>query len=405
MLIHVKGVYNSDSREINGTGLLIRNGLIQKIGEYKELAKHYSDEILDYSDEYVFPGLINTHVHLELTPGASAYDVYVQENNETHWKKALEHAKQMLKSGVTTVRDMGSSMYMVNCLKQLSQEEKDYLPSIQISGMPLTEKNGHMHFLGEGADTEEELCQKVRELKKAGCNCIKIIANGGQNTPGSKPEYDAYDEKKIRIIVEEAHKAGLTTAVHCLTTRSFVKSMRAGVDSIEHAACFVRRENDSLLERVYIPEIMEEFRGDHRWFMIGFSNDYHKLDKARANIKTASEKELFWLEQEKKEADIFKCILDLGLKPVIGTDGGCGFTYFDETWLEVALLSERCGLSAEDAIHAATVNGAAALGLENQTGQIKEGLAADLIFMKENPLKNIRALGKVAHVIRNGILI
>lgn len=406
LLIHGKGVYDSEQRKISHNSLLIQDGVIREIGAYEELAQKYDGvDLLDCPDEYILPGMINTHVHLELTPGESAYAVYVAETEEEHWEKAILHARQMLDSGVTTARDLGSSMDFVKRLKSLSNEDREHLPKLQVSGMPLTEKGGHMSFLGEGADTEDELRTSVRKLWEVGCDCIKIIANGGQNTPGSSPENDAYDEKRIRLIVEEAHKLGLTTVTHCLTTSSFLNVMRAGVDCIEHIACFVRTEKEKLLARIYIPEIMEEFRGDHRWFMIGFSNNYHRLDEVREGKKTPSPDEIFWLEQEKREAEIFQNIMDLGLRPVVGTDGGCGFTYFDETWLEVALLVERCGLAEADAIHVATANGAEALGIGERTGQIKEGFDADLILLKENPLEQIRALRNVTHVIRNGILI
>ena len=406
LLIHGKGIYDSESRCMAENGLLIRNGLIEKIGSFEELSEQNPDApVLNCPDEYVMPGLVNTHVHLELTPGESAYAVYIRETKEEHWEKVMHHASQLLNSGVTTVRDLGSSMNMVKRLKELSEEMSRQLPRLQLSGMPLTEKGGHMSFLGEGADSEKELRQAVRERMEAGCGCIKIIANGGQNTPGSIPEKDAYDEKRIRIVTEAAHELGLPTAVHCLTTSSFVKSMRSGVDCIEHCACFVRSPEEKLLARVYIPQIMEEFRGDHRWFMIGFSNHYHRLDEAREGKKLPSAEEKFWLEQEKREAEIFRYLTDLGLQPVVGTDGGCGFTYFDETWLELALLVERCGLSEAEAIHAGTKAGAQALGIEMQTGQLKAGFDADMILVKENPLKNIRALREVTHVIRNGRLI
>lgn len=406
LLIHGKGIYDSDRRCMAGNGLLIRNGRIEQTGSFAELKERNPDvSVLDCPDQYVMPGLINTHVHLELTPGESAYAVYVRETEEEHWGKAMTHVRQMLDSGVTTVRDLGSSMSLVERMKKLPEEVIQTLPGMQLSGMPLTEKGGHMGFLGEEADSEAELRQAVKDRLEAGCGCIKIIANGGQNTPGSIPEKDAYDEKRIRIATETAHELGLTTAVHCLTTSSFVKSMKSGVDCIEHCACFVRSQKENLLARVYVPEIMEAFRGDHRWFMIGFSNHYHWLDEAREGRKQPSSEERFWLDQEEREAEIFKRLIDLGMRPVVGTDGGCGFTYFDETWLELALLVERCGLSEADAIHAGTAEGAQALGIGMRTGQLKAGFDADIILVKENPLKNIRAFRDVAHVIRNGRLI
>ena len=139
--------------------------------------------------------------------------------------------------------------------------------------------------------------------------------------------------------------------------------------------------------------------------MIGFSNNYHRLDEVREGRRSPAWQERFWLEQEKREAEIFNRLRRLGLRPVIGTDGGCGQTYFHETWLELALLVERCGLSEQEAIWAATVAGAEALGLSGKAGRLTEGYDADLITVRENPFRQIRALAKVEHVMRAGEVI
>ena len=52
----------------------------------------------------------------------------------------------------------------------------------------------------------------------------------------------------------------------------------------------------------------------------------------------------------------------MGMRPLVGTDAGCGYTFFDETWLEMELLCSRCALTPEKVIHAATLEGAGALG-------------------------------------------
>lgn len=405
-LVHGKGIYDSDTRCMACTGMVTEQGEIKECGDFQALALKYPEaEVLDYSDQYILPGLINTHVHLEFTPSTEVCSAFLAEEKEKRFEKARIHAREMLYSGVTTARDLGSSMETAEYLRKAQQESDAALPRLHLSGMPLTERNGHLAFLGEGADSEEELVEAVRQRKEAGCDCIKLIVSGGQNTPGSLPEKDAYDRKRIKLITEAAHERGLPAAAHCLTVSSFVNCMEAGVDCIEHCACFVRKHPENLLARVYEPQRMEAFRGDRRFFMIGFSNNYHKLDAAREGRKKPSPQEAFLLEQEMREAEIFNCLLDLGMRPVVGTDGGCGETYFDETWLEIALLVERCGLSEADAIHAATVAGAQALGLGDRIGRLKKGYEADFITMKENPLKHIRALAEAEHVVHEGRVI
>lgn len=406
-MIHAKGIYDSDKRCMKDTGLLIRKGEIAERGAYEELKARYwkeGMEVLEFPDEYVMPGLINVHVHLELTPSLDTYSVYVNENEEQHISKALMHANEMLRSGVTAARDLGSSMKLVAEI-QHQRKLQTVLPGLQLSGVPLTETRGHMGFLGKPADSEQELVEAVKNRKKAGCGCIKIIATGGQMTPGTLPEKNAYDLERIKTVVKTAHSLGLPVSAHCLTASSSANAFFAGVDTIEHWACFRRNQEMNLLERIWEPERVAGIQGDGRFFMIGISNNYHKLDEAREGRKSATLQEAFLLKQEERECEIFRELLKLGMCPLVGTDAGCGLTYFDETWLELALLVERCGLSETEAIHAATVSGAEALGMETYLGKLKAGYRADLITLKENPLQKIRAFQQVTHVMLDGTVI
>jgi imidazolonepropionase-like amidohydrolase len=184
-----------------------------------------------------------------------------------------------------------------------------------------------------------------------------------------------------------------------------INALKGGVMSIEHAACFIRNNKNNLLERIYEEKLREEFRGCGRWFMNGISNNYHALDRARENKSSATERELFLLEQEERECRIFNKYVELGFRPVIGTDAGTGLTYFDETWLECAILANRCGMDPVAIIEAATASGAECLGLATETGKIAVGLSADIIALKEDPLKNILALKNPAMVMCRGKII
>jgi imidazolonepropionase-like amidohydrolase len=156
------------------------------------------------------------------------------------------------------------------------------------------------------------------------------------------------------------------------------------------------------LERVFRPEELEGFRGSGRFFMAGITNNYHALDQWRGDSAAAGNRERFLLEQEERECAIFRSYVDLGLTPVVGTDAGCGLTPFDETWLECAVLAERCGLSPAEVLEIATLNGARCLGLDAETGALEPGLSADILAFREDPLQDIRALMKPAHIICRG---
>lgn len=401
-LLRAKGVYNTPKEDYGGDGLLISGNKILAVGSFSELSAAYSDaHVEDYSDCYLLPGLINTHVHLEFDPTTDTLGSYKADGEYVNFLRAARHANAALRSGVTTLRDAGSSWRLLSLATDAAAELYP-LPRMQLAGPPLTVTGGHLHFLGGEADSLDELIKSAREHHKRGCGALKLVASGGQLTPGSRPERESYDEKLLAAVSKEAHRLGMTTLAHCLTTQSIVNAMRGGIQCIEHMACFVRNSENGLLARIYVPQAMEEFRGDSRWFMIGITNNYHLLDHCRGNESRASAKESFLLRQEEAECEIFRRCIELGMRPVIGTDAGCGLTFFGETWLECAVLVERCGLTPHEAIRAATLSAADCLGLAEETGLLAAGYSADIIALPDDPIKDIHALKKVAHVICRG---
>jgi imidazolonepropionase-like amidohydrolase len=69
---------------------------------------------------------------------------------------------------------------------------------------------------------------------------------------------------------------------------------------------------------------------------------------------------------------------------------------------ELEALVDKCGLTTGEAITAATLNGARALGVEKEFGTIEKGRVADLIVVDANPLNDIKNLRRVAYVIKGG---
>jgi imidazolonepropionase-like amidohydrolase len=404
-LIHARGVYDSDHKVLKYDGLLLNDGIILQVAPFATLrSKNTNAPVLDMSDLYIFPGLINTHVHLEFDSTTDFIKNRLSEPPEVRVFRSARQAEIMLLSGVTTIRDAGGG-YELLSLKNRSFEDLYMLPRMHISGPPITITGGHLHYCGGEADSMDEVVQAVRQRSKVGCDSIKIVVSGGQATPGSLPERESYSEEFIAAMTLEARCSNLKTFCHCLNTKAFVNSMRGGVDCIDHCACFVRNHENGLLERFYQPEIMEEFRGERRFFGPGLSTAYRALSHCRNNPDAQTPRETFLLLQEQKHQQNFLRYLDLGLTPVVATDAGARCSYFDETFLELELMVEKCGLSPEDAIDAATINGAACMGFGNITGKIATGFCADLIAMKENPLDNIRAFRKIEHVFYKGTLV
>ncbi len=405
-VLHAKGIYDSGSRTLDATGMAVEGNRILWIGMYDKIPQPIYDKatFLDLSDFYLLPGLVNTHVHLEFDSTPTARIHYIGQSQSVRLARALAQAQMMMLSGVTTVRDAGSSWELLE-ITDPSLTSLYRLPRFQLSGPPITVTGGHLNFMHVEADTPDEIRKSVREHHKRGCTSIKMMVTGGQMTPGSGPDRESYSTEEISVLVRESHHLKLPTIAHCLTTRGFVNCMEAGIDSIEHCACFVRNQENLLLERIYETDVMQHYQNDHRFFMNGLSASYHTFDAVRDGIKKPDEREKFLLMQEDRMFSIFSKLVDLGLLPVVGTDAGVSNTFFDETYRELELMCERGGLSEAQAIEAGTINGAACLGLQDSIGRLAEGFLADIIALVGNPLEDIHAFREVPWIMRDGEIV
>jgi imidazolonepropionase-like amidohydrolase len=385
-----------------GRQIAVRDGTILMVDEPAGIERALGAKNLahvDLAGTYLTPGLVNTHVHLEFSCGDNPLADYLAESPEIRLIRALKNAETMLRSGVTTVRDAGSSWTSL-CLGGKEVGALAPLPRLIMCGPPLTETAGHLHFQDGEADSEEEIVKGVRLRRKRGARSIKIMATGGQMTPGSFPELATYDVPKISAAVRESRRYGMSTVAHCLTALGLSNAIRAGVDSVEHCA-FFRRNSISLLERVFEEDVAKEGAAVHQYFMKGLAAGYHCSDALRETGKQLTELEGFRMEQERRMFDIFAKLVAMGFRPVTGTDAGVNQTYFDETWLEMILM-EKAGLGRAEAIRAATVDAAGALRMETQIGRIAPGFSADFAGMRKNPLEDLMAFSKISWVMCRG---
>ena len=403
-LLKGKGIYRTELGRISKQDTILIDGeTIAQIGKWESLRNEYPDLPTVETAGWLFPGLINSHVHLEFDATKDARVHWMNESPEKRFLHAALRASSMVRSGVTTVRDAGSSWGLLELRGERSKQMP--LPALQCAGMPITVTGGHLHFMGEATDGLNEMVKATRIRQKRGCDAVKLIVTGGQMTPGSLPERVSMTTEEIAAVTAESHLLNLPVFAHCLTTEGFVRCMEGDVDCIEHIACFVRNQVNGLLERVWVPEIMDRFAGQSRFFMMGLACHYHALDEYREGRKACGNVEEFLLRQEENMFSIFKKCLNLGLKPVCGTDAGTNGTLFEETWLEAVLMNERGGLTPAETIRVCTEQTAQALGLSRVTGSIREGLRADIVALSDNPLENIRSYSCPLSVVAAGVVI
>ncbi len=207
----------------------------------------------DLGGATLLPGLVDTHVHLAFDTSADVVGHLARQADDEVVDAMAAAARTALRGGVTTVRDLGDRGYL-----SLGLRGRADLPHILAAGPPITTPDGHCHFLGGAtAPTATGVRAAVRERAERGVDVIKIMASGGNLTPGSRQEASQFPAGVLRAAVDEAHRLGLPVTAHAHATSAIADSVAAGVDGLEHASFWAADGIDSPAELVrYSPAIL-----------------------------------------------------------------------------------------------------------------------------------------------------
>jgi imidazolonepropionase-like amidohydrolase len=342
----------------------------------------------------LLPGLIDMHVHLTSDPRLSGYRGL--EFTDSFWTVVgVANARRTLEAGFTTVRNVGSSNFDDVALKQ--GIEQGYVPGPRI--VPATYAIGATG--GHCDDTEfppsittpktaiangpEELRAMVRKLHKYGAEVIKFCGTGGVLSKTDSVGAQQYDLTEMKAIVSEAHMLGLKVAVHAHGTSGIKDAIRAGVDTIEHA---------SLADE----EAFTLAKQHGTYFSMDIYDDDYILAAGEKNgvFKESLEKERI---VGLKQRETFRAAFRSGVKMIFGTDGGV-YPNGDNAKQFVTMVA--WGMSPMQAIQAATVTAAEALGRSADVGAIAIGRFGDLIAVAGDPLADASVLQSVVFVMKGG---
>ncbi|APG63694.1 Xaa-Pro dipeptidase [Sphingorhabdus lutea] len=350
---------------------------------------------INLSGRTLLPGLIDMHVHLDANPLYGGYSS-LQFTDQFFTVQGVENARAMLLAGFTTVRNVGSDNYSDVAYKQAIDEGLLIGPNIVPGAYSLGATGGHCDqtFLppsfkakspavGDGPD---ELRKKVREMRKYGAEVIKVCATGGVFSRNTTPGQQQLSLIELTAIVDEAKQWGLKTAAHAHGAEGIKAAIKAGFTTIEHASLV---DDDGIKLAIQY--------GTYFGMDI-FNTEYTQSEGAKNGVLE---------ENLKKDRDIaqiqrdnFRKAHKAGVKMIFSTDAG--IMPHGTAAGQFKIMTDY-GMTPIDAIRAATINSAAALGKEKDIGQISVGYISDIIAVSGNPLDNIQLLEKDIIVIKNGM--
>ena len=347
---------------------------------------------IDLEGRWVLPGLIDAHIHLSMLADAGRGPV-PERGAEPIRAGVLGHLvgrtlRDLLRHGVTTVRDVGAHGEAVHEARQATRYGAFAAPRTLISGRIVSATAPGARFFPEmyrEADGPDDIRRAVREQVRAGADFVKVMTTGARSVELEDPGPAQLTPAEVGSFVDEAHRLGVRAAAHCEGIAGTELAIVAGVDTIEHG--FHLHERPDLLERmaatgiVLVPtlDFLHHVAEDGVWTPELTAQGVANVDHARRTLEAARA---------------------AGVTIAVGSDGVTA----DGVGREIGRLVAG-GCSAIEALRAATAGGGIALGIDSVVGHIRPGQRADLLIVDADPVADIAAVGRpetTALVLRNG---
>ena len=363
----------TNARLLDGTGapprdpatVFVESGRIAAV--YGGEAPSGATTVVDVAGRTLLPGLVDAHVHL------SSPDV--PDLAEELMPYALADAsRRMLDGGITTVRDLGSYGRSLFRLREAIERGICRGPRLVLCGQIVSAPSpGARAFPGmyREADGPDELREATREEARQGADFIKVMSTGALTVADEDVHPAQLTREELSSVVDEAHRLGLTVASHAEGLEGIRLSVETGVDTIEHGE--MAFEDTALLEAmaeqgiVLVPTlcVFDAVADPQSGFLDWMRERARSLgESARKTVAAARA---------------------AGVPLAMGADAGP----HGANARELVMMVEA-GLSASEAIVAATAVAARACGLADRIGTIEPGKAADLLVVDGDPLAEPR---------------
>ena len=385
--------------------MVIEGNRIRSVGRLPEdvrLEDQDHVQVIDATEHWIMPGLIDGHCHLSFgfpqmaavpsargttSPGFSAL-------------RAARNAQQVLRAGVTSLAVPGGTWFIDVALRDAITAGLYEGPRIACAGRFIITYGSIIdnepswvgtpeHTIGVLANNVDEMITEVRRQCKHGVDFIKLADSTWGDTQTIAPE-------ELAAVVQEAHRRQARVTIHSRGAGSTRAAAEAGMDWILHADLATEVELEAVAEAGvrFMPTmtfLQHAIEVGHK-----FGRGPRELDLIKRNCDSG----VRMLEQARA----------LGITMLCGTDSGNSplMPYGELHAHEPAILVEYGGYTPMEAIVACTRNNAFVVGLENEVGVLEAGRLADLILLKRDPLADIRVLQGGQHlamVIKDGRIV
>jgi imidazolonepropionase-like amidohydrolase len=360
------------------------------------------ETLIDLRGMTLMPGLMDMHVHFgQEYQSKSKRPVKVER--ETSAILAAKHALLTLKSGFTTVRQVGDSGFVAISLRDLINGGYITGPRIFTSGRSIATTGGHADQTnGKNIESYEypvaedgvingpyDAYTAVRQRYKDGADGIKLTVTGGVLSVAKSGDNPQFTIEEIDAVVSAAKDYGMWVAVHAHGSEGMKRAVLAGVDSVEHGTYMPEEVMDLMIKNntYYVPTISAGEFVAEKSLIDNYFPDIVRPKAASVGPQIGS---------------TFSIASKRGVKIAFGTD--VGVQPHGTNWKEFYYMV-KYGMSEMKAIKAATINTAELLNIDSSLGSIEVGKIADLVAVNNSPLKDISIMKDVVFVMKEGEVI
>lgn len=331
----------------------------------------------------ILPGLFNNHAHLAWD---GVHDLARQSMDDAPEISAYKSAGNMLvslRSGVTTVRDLGMNKANIFA-KQAVRQGIFPGPRMLITGEAIIQTGGHTYWCCREASGPSEMRRAVRDQVRAGADLIKIMAC-----------HDTLEltDAELEAVIDEAHRNNLPITAHATFDAAIHRVAEFGIDCIEHGGSMSDETIQLLLDKqipivtTFAPLVMQSQPEVARQYNI----PEWKIEERQRAVADPTRYEGI--------VNAAKAGVTIGF----GTDAGSPAVGHDVIAPEMKFMV-KLGVVPDNygAIRSATSVAARINKLEDKLGTLTAGKLADVIVVDGDPLDDLDALSQVNMTFRAG---
>ena len=375
--------------------VLVKGNFILYAGNADDAPATDVDRTIDLAGQTLLPGLIEGHSHILLHPYDETVwnDQVLKESIAERVARAVNHVRNSLMAGVTTMRDLGSEGAGFADVGVRDSINKGIIPGprLLVAGKALvaTGSYGPKGFhegvdvpLGaETADGYDDLIRVVRSQIGRNIDFVKVYADYRWGPDGAASP--TFTQRELETIVEVTQSSGRPVVAHASTAEAMTRAILAGVETIEHgdgATAEVYKlmveHNVALCPTLAAGDAIAQYSGWNK----GVDPEPPRLQNKRRSFKAA---------------------LDAGVTICFGGDVGV-YPHGDNV-RELEMMVDY-GMSAEAVLRSATSINAGLFHIANKVGRIRTGLLADIIAVEGDPGRDISVLRNVRLVMKDGVV-